>query len=65
MMDDSVEKDNIIFGQIVVGPPGSGKTTYCSTIHKFLNKLGRKTYIVNLGNYYSCIVKAVNSVNQE
>ncbi|KAJ1994952.1 hypothetical protein GGI25_001255 [Coemansia spiralis] len=36
------------FGHIVIGPPGSGKTTYCAGVHQFLNALGRKTIIVNL-----------------
>ncbi|KAJ2399420.1 hypothetical protein GGI23_002669 [Coemansia sp. RSA 2559] len=36
------------FGQIVVGPPGSGKTAYCAGMHQFLNALERKTIIVNL-----------------
>ncbi|KAJ1727427.1 GPN-loop GTPase 2, partial [Coemansia biformis] len=36
------------FGQVVIGPPGSGKTTYCSGIQQFLNALGRKTVVVNL-----------------
>ncbi|KAJ2737756.1 GPN-loop GTPase 2, partial [Coemansia sp. BCRC 34490] len=36
------------FGQIAIGPPGSGKTTYCAGMHQFLNALGRKTIIVNL-----------------
>lgn len=36
------------FGQIVIGPPGSGKTTYCHGMQQFLNALGRKTIVVNL-----------------
>ncbi|KAJ1758864.1 hypothetical protein LPJ58_002577 [Coemansia sp. RSA 1591] len=36
------------FGQLVIGPPGSGKTTYCHGMQQFLNALGRKTVIVNL-----------------
>ncbi|XP_053202694.1 GPN-loop GTPase 2-like [Panonychus citri] len=66
MMGDSLNSDKVIFGQIVVGPPGSGKTTYCSTIHKFLNKLGRKTFIVNLdpGNDVSLPYKPDIDVTQ-
>ena len=37
-----------VFGQVVVGPPGSGKTTYCGAIKEFLTGLGRKVVIVNL-----------------
>lgn len=37
-----------VFGQIVVGPPGSGKTTYCNGMHEFLTGLKRPTIIVNL-----------------
>ncbi|KAJ2472383.1 hypothetical protein GGI02_001611 [Coemansia sp. RSA 2322] len=36
------------FGQLVIGPPGSGKTTYCRGVQQFLNALGRKTIVVNL-----------------
>eukprot|EP00891_Asterochloris_glomerata_P002985 jgi/Astpho2/2985/e_gw1.00051.152.1_t len=36
------------FGQLVVGPPGSGKTTYCNGMQQFLSLMGRKTVIVNL-----------------
>jgi GTPase SAR1 family protein len=36
------------FGQVVIGPPGSGKTTYCNGMKQFLNSTGRKTIIVNL-----------------
>ncbi|ORX45316.1 hypothetical protein DM01DRAFT_1411066 [Hesseltinella vesiculosa] len=36
------------FGQVVVGPPGSGKTTYCWGAYQFLQGSGRKVAIVNL-----------------
>ncbi|GLC33726.1 hypothetical protein PLESTB_000109000 [Pleodorina starrii] len=36
------------FGQIVVGPPGSGKTTYCRGMQQFMQATGRKVAIVNL-----------------
>ncbi|XP_049850388.1 uncharacterized protein LOC126322569 [Schistocerca gregaria] len=36
------------FGQVVLGPPGSGKTTYCHGMKQFLTALGRKVAIINL-----------------
>lgn len=30
------------FGQLVIGPPGSGKTTYCNGVSQYLRALGRK-----------------------
>lgn len=36
------------FAQLVIGPPGSGKTTYCHGMHLFLGALGRKSSVVNL-----------------
>nr|CAD7434565.1 unnamed protein product [Timema monikensis] len=38
-----------VFGQLVVGPPGSGKTTYCHAIGEYLKSIGRKVAIVNIG----------------
>ncbi|XP_065209871.1 GPN-loop GTPase 2 isoform X2 [Planococcus citri] len=37
-----------IFGQLVIGPPGSGKSTYCREMRQFLSRNGRKVAIVNL-----------------
>ncbi|KAK7869257.1 hypothetical protein R5R35_000877 [Gryllus longicercus] len=37
-----------MFAQVVIGPPGSGKTTYCYTLMKFLTELGRKVAVINL-----------------
>ncbi|KAK6459876.1 hypothetical protein DFJ63DRAFT_321436 [Scheffersomyces coipomensis] len=37
-----------MFGQIVIGPPGSGKSTYCYGEYQFLNAIGRKSAIINL-----------------
>lgn len=36
------------FAQLIIGPPGSGKTTYCAGMHQFLSAVGRKSSIVNL-----------------
>ncbi|KAK6474522.1 GPN-loop GTPase 2-like [Huso huso] len=51
----------VMFGQVVIGPPGSGKTTYCLGMQEFLTKLGRKVVVVNLdpandGLPYQCSV---------
>ncbi|TGZ57802.1 hypothetical protein CRM22_009857 [Opisthorchis felineus] len=37
-----------LFGQLVIGPPGSGKTTYCAAMADFLTNLERKVHVVNL-----------------
>ena len=37
-----------IYGQVVVGPPGSGKTTYCNGMQQYLRLIGRETVVVNL-----------------
>lgn len=50
-MDASSSKFNTVnkyYGQLVLGPPGAGKTTYCCEMNKLLQKIGRKTKIVNL-----------------
>lgn len=36
------------FGQLVIGPPGSGKSTYCYGMYQFLQAIGRKPSVVNL-----------------
>lgn len=36
------------FAQLVIGPPGSGKSTYCDGMQQFLNAIGRPSSIVNL-----------------
>ncbi|XP_003738385.1 GPN-loop GTPase 2 [Galendromus occidentalis] len=36
------------FGQCVIGPPGSGKTSYCAAMAQYLEGQGRKFAIVNL-----------------
>ena len=36
------------FAQLVVGPPGSGKSTYCNGMHQFMSAIGRKASVVNL-----------------
>lgn len=37
-----------MFGQVVIGPPGSGKTTYCHGMSEFLSAFGREVAVVNL-----------------
>ncbi|XP_052100414.1 GPN-loop GTPase 2-like isoform X2 [Mytilus californianus] len=36
------------FGQVVIGPPGCGKTTYCHGMSQFLTQLGREVAVINL-----------------
>ncbi|UYV75659.1 hypothetical protein LAZ67_13000921 [Cordylochernes scorpioides] len=36
------------YGQLVVGPPGAGKTTYCREVAAYLERNGRKVAVVNL-----------------
>ena len=36
------------FAQLVIGPPGSGKTTYCFGQYQFLSLLSRPCSVVNL-----------------
>lgn len=37
-----------LYGQLVIGPPGSGKSTYCAKIASFYKQINRKFSIVNL-----------------
>ncbi|KAF4956633.1 hypothetical protein FSARC_11511 [Fusarium sarcochroum] len=36
------------FAQLVLGSPGSGKSTYCDGMHQFLGAIGRACSVVNL-----------------
>lgn len=38
----------VVFGQIVIGSPGAGKTTYCKAMSQFLKAIGREVIIVNI-----------------
>lgn len=36
-----------MYGQVVVGPPGSGKTTFCDGMQQYLRMLGRDAWVIN------------------
>lgn len=36
------------YGQLVIGPPGAGKTTYCYNEAQYLKKIGRQICLINL-----------------
>lgn len=60
-MSEGSKGSSLAFGQVVIGPPGSGKTTYCHGMQEFLGRIGRKVAVVNLdpaneGMPYSCAV---------
>uniref|UniRef100_A0ACD5VY27 Uncharacterized protein n=1 Tax=Avena sativa TaxID=4498 RepID=A0ACD5VY27_AVESA len=51
----------MVFGQVVIGPPGSGKTTYCNGMSQFLSLIGRKVAVINLDPAndalpYECVI---------
>lgn len=59
-----------MFGQIVIGPAGSGKTTYCNGMSQFLNLIGRKAAVINLDPAndnlpYECAVNIEDLVKLE
>lgn len=39
---------NKYYGQLIIGPPGAGKTTYCEKMSNLLKKVGRRVIVVNL-----------------
>ena len=60
----------VLFGQIVIGAPGSGKTTYCQGMSQFIRGLGRKCSVVNLDFAndalpYSCDVDVRDLISLE
>ena len=58
------------FGQLVIGPPGSGKSTYCNGMQQYLQLLGRKVAVVNLDPAndmlpYDCMVNIMDLISLE
>ncbi|NWI43169.1 GPN2 GTPase, partial [Picathartes gymnocephalus] len=47
-MSEGSRGSSLAFGQVVIGPPGSGKTSYCHAMRDFLGRLGRSVAVVNL-----------------
>ncbi|XP_068616381.1 GPN-loop GTPase 2 [Brachionichthys hirsutus] len=48
MSGHAAVKRPLRFGQAVIGPPGSGKTTYCRGMQELLTRLGRRAVVVNM-----------------
>mmetsp|Transcript_75416 Transcript_75416/g.125273 ORF Transcript_75416/g.125273 Transcript_75416/m.125273 type:complete len:322 (-) Transcript_75416:17-982(-) len=60
----------VVFGQLVVGPPGAGKTTYCTGMQQLLTALKRPRLVVNLDPAnddlpYECDIDIRELVNVE
>ena len=50
IMEDDItfETSDMLCGVIVIGAPGTGKTTFCYGLQQFFEQLDRKHAIVNL-----------------
>eukprot|EP00927_Polykrikos_kofoidii_P066055 TRINITY_DN61717_c0_g1_i1.p1 TRINITY_DN61717_c0_g1~~TRINITY_DN61717_c0_g1_i1.p1 ORF type:complete len:324 (-),score=60.67 TRINITY_DN61717_c0_g1_i1:125-1096(-) len=60
----------VVFGQLIVGPPGAGKTTYCSGMQHLLGLMKRPRTLVNLDPAndtlpYDCDIDIRELVNVE
>ncbi|KAM2724356.1 hypothetical protein EV1_027187 [Malus domestica] len=44
----NVKTQKWFFGQVVIGPPGLGKTTYCNGMSEYIQLIRRKVFVVNL-----------------
>lgn len=55
-----------LYGQLVIGPPGSGKTTYCHHINEFYKELERNVAVVNLdpANEQMCYTAQIDIVSR-
>ena len=43
------ETKMVRFGQVVIGAPGAGKSTYCRAAGNYLNAINRECVLINLG----------------
>lgn len=60
----------VVFGQLVVGPPGAGKTTYCTGMQQLLTVMKRPKTLINLDPAnddlpYECDIDIRELVNVE
>ncbi|KXX83400.1 GPN-loop GTPase 2 [Madurella mycetomatis] len=58
------------FGQLILGSPGAGKSTYCDGMHQFMGAIGRQCSVVNLDpandrTNYPCALDIRNFVTLE
>ena len=58
------------FGQLVIGPAGCGKTTYCNGMQQYLRLIGRTVSVINLDPAndslpYDCAVDISDLVSLE
>ena len=68
----STSTSPIIYGQVVCGPPGSGKTTFCNGMQQYLTLLGRNVGVVNLdpanemdkteNKHYTCLLDVCTDI---
>lgn len=44
----TTNSNTVLYGQVVVGPPGAGKTTYCDGMQQYLRLLHRNAWVMNM-----------------